>query len=53
MQISLIFFTIIIERREKTPEERYEQYLHSQELERLKHEQLMLKAQFPEYLTRV
>lgn len=53
MQISMIFFTIIIEKRKKTPEERYSEYLQQKELIRLENEYNVQKSQFPEYLTRL
>lgn len=53
MQISLIFFTIIIEKRAKSAEERYAEFLRKKERERVEIEHAKLLAQFPSYMTRL
>lgn len=53
MQISLIFFTIVIEKRTKSPETQYAEYLHDKERERVEIENTKVLAQFPSYITRL
>ncbi|MET3292067.1 YrzI family protein [Brevibacillus fluminis] len=53
MQISLIFFTIIIEKRAKTAETQYAEYLRHKERERIEIENTKLLSQYPSYITRL
>lgn len=53
MQISLIFFTIVIEKRVQSAEKQYAEYMHKKERERVEIENTKLLAQFPSYITRL
>jgi hypothetical protein len=52
MYIPMIFFTIIIEKRKVTPEEREARYLQQQAIENWEEQRIWQTAQFPEYVTR-
>jgi hypothetical protein len=53
MQIPMILFTIIIERKSSTPEELAARYLQEQTLRQLENERWEQFAQLPEYCTRM
>ncbi len=53
MQISLIFFTIIIERKKRTPEEELASLHYQQTMNELKTKQETELYSFPSYCTRI
>ncbi len=53
MQIPMIFFTIIIEKRKKDPNEQYIWHLQQKELDRIEHQRVMQAALLPPYCTRL
>ncbi len=53
MQISMIFFTIVIERRKKSAEETAVAYLRAQTIRRWEEERFWQTAYYPPYGTRL
>jgi uncharacterized protein (TIGR02413 family) len=53
MQVPMIFFTIIIEKRKATPAELEARYLQQKVIEQLENERQQIFARFPEYCTRL
>ncbi|GEB35437.1 MULTISPECIES: YrzI family small protein [Brevibacillus] len=52
MHIPMIFFTIIIEKRKLTPEQREAQYLQQQAIAEWEQRKHQIAMQFPEFLYR-